>query len=149
MPSAKAQESIECPKCGCRRNYVVNTRVLEVPYQGKIITRIRRRRMCKNCNQGYYTTETIEPEGADDVAPSEAVVFNNLEVKELTEPRSPLAPVIAPGPARGDIVTQQAIEKLRNPFLDISPKEEAGDGPLRGPENGSLGKTPRPKPARS
>lgn len=140
MPAAKALESIECPGCGCRRNFVEETRIIDTHLRGKDWTIIRRRRKCKNCRKGFYTTETIEPDDAPEVAPNEVVVFNNLNVKELTRPPSPLDPVrVAPPPAPGDSATQQALETLRNPYL-TSPKEDA---PLRGAGNGSLGEQPK------
>jgi hypothetical protein len=146
MPSAKALESIECPKCGCRHNCVIETRVIESNFGGIPRTTIRRLRQCRNCQKSYRTSEKVEVESENLAAETETVVFNNLNVVNMMPPRSPLDPIIvdspvAPVPARNDIVTQAALEKLKNPYT--SPKEE--DAPLRGAENGSLGGQQKPK----
>lgn len=49
-----------CPFCGCRHDSVTKTLTKTIKWQGKELTRIKRRRKCRNCGLSYGSVEIPE-----------------------------------------------------------------------------------------
>lgn len=56
---------MECPYCGCKHSMVTHTYHLSLPVGGRVVSRIRRRRICRHCGLSYYTTEDLEADRQD------------------------------------------------------------------------------------
>ncbi len=50
--------AMECRKCGCRVCRVTNTYTHDFTFRGKKVTRVRRRRVCRNCATVFHTFES-------------------------------------------------------------------------------------------
>lgn len=53
--------SLACPNCGCKMSHVQRTyprNILRI--RNKMISSIKRRRICRHCGTGYYSIERTE-----------------------------------------------------------------------------------------
>lgn len=77
--------SIRCPSCNCGHNRVTHTKPPTViTIRGKKIEHIRRRRVCRACGYGWWTTERNEE---DAILTEEAPL--NLETPPPPEKGNP------------------------------------------------------------